>query len=96
MPFIQQQKSGEVLVKSGGILVKSGDVLVKGGGALVKSGGVLVKSGGILTCYRLYPPDSANKTDCHNITAMLLKVALSTINQPTTILSRPRQPRQHI
>ena len=29
------------------------------------------------------PVSSTNKTDCHDITEILLKVALSTINQPT-------------
>jgi hypothetical protein len=36
-------------------------------------GGLLFRYSGFLT----------NKTDCHNITEILLKVALNTINQPT-------------
>ena len=31
---------------------------------------------------------STNKTDCHDITEILLKVALNTINQPTCILEK--------
>ena len=31
------------------------------------------------------PVSSTNKTDCHNITEMLLKVVLNTINQPTNL-----------
>ena len=40
---------------------------------------------GLVTC-RWFPPgtpvSSTNKTDCHDITEILLKVALNTINQP--------------
>ena len=32
------------------------------------------------------PFSSTNKTDCHDITEILLKVALNTINQPTKFL----------
>jgi hypothetical protein len=36
-------------------------------------------------CQRLAvtPVSSTNKTDCHDITEILLKMALNTINQPT-------------
>ena len=34
------------------------------------------------------PVSSTNKTDCHNITEILLKVALNTINQPTNLYFR--------
>ena len=32
------------------------------------------------------PVSSTNKTDCHDITEILLKVALNTINQPTNYM----------
>jgi hypothetical protein len=34
----------------------------------------------------VFSVSSPNKTDCHNITEILLKVALNTINQPTWFL----------
>jgi hypothetical protein len=40
----------------------------------------LLKVGGFLRVFRFPPP---NKTDCHDITEILLKVVLNTINQPT-------------
>jgi hypothetical protein len=40
----------------------------------------LLKVGGFLRVSRFPPP---NKTDCHDITEILLKVVLNTINQPT-------------
>jgi hypothetical protein len=36
--------------------------------------------------YQGTPVSSTNKTDCHNITEILLKVALNTINQPTYLM----------
>jgi hypothetical protein len=37
------------------------------------------------------PVFSTNKTDCHDITAILLKVALNTINQPSKMCISPKQ-----
>jgi len=37
-------------------------------------------------CKELFPVSSTNKTDDHDITKILLNVALNTINQPTKTL----------
>jgi hypothetical protein len=38
---------------------------------------------GLATGWWFSPASSTNKTDCHNITEILLKVAFNTIKQPT-------------